>query len=84
METGQGLQTDRYYLFPEAIMGDAGKVPNDWQTQLLREQRIQTLRLCAGQSRPSFLCAGRSSPSWRGRRVQAKNGASVWNAGGGI
>jgi hypothetical protein len=28
--------TDKYYLVPEQIMGDANKPPDPWQTKLLR------------------------------------------------
>src|SRR6516165_4043256 len=66
--SGTSLPTDKYYLRPREILTDAGMVPADRQTRLLREQRTQTLLLCSRQSRPSFLCSVRSSRSPRGRR----------------
>ena len=84
-ESGKPLVTDRYFLEPAAILSDAGKPPDRWQRELLEGQPRGTLLLCSRQSGPSLLCAGQSRrPSSLGRRVQAKNGASVWNAGGGI
>jgi hypothetical protein len=81
----QLVVTDKYYLFPEEIMSDAGKVPDPWQLDLLRMPPRGTLLLCSRQSSPSLLCAAQNRrPSSRGRRGPGKSGASVWNAGGGI
>jgi hypothetical protein len=73
-QSGNPLPPDQYYLRPEEILSDAGMVPLDRQTQQFREHRLQTLRLCSGQSRPSS----------RGRRGPAKSGGCVRSVGGGI
>jgi hypothetical protein len=58
-------------------MADAEMVPGNGQTHVLREQCPKPLRLCSGQSRPSFLSSAQSSQYSRGRRGRAKSGASV-------
>jgi hypothetical protein len=57
LETRKLRRTDRYWLDPAHLLGDAGLSPDDWQADLIRGHSERVLLNCSRQSGKSTVAA---------------------------